>query len=150
MLELSSLHMAMPRPTKSAWHPFFGPVLHDYLSQISSPVAFLDGGAFVGLSIEMNIVLLFALTGILNSLLTKREFKHIFVYVLGQHVNHCWGSPTEFLKYKWFLVIFWKTCSKFLSWGRPTVYSSVFLAGSHINVKLLWEASYFQLWQTGS
>lgn len=46
-------------------------------SEISVPAAFLGGSAIARLNRDLDVVLLFALTGILNSLLTKRELKHI-------------------------------------------------------------------------
>lgn len=61
--------------------PFLYLLLHDYLSQISAPVAFLDEGAFANLNTEMNIVLLFALTGILI-IFTFILFLFLFLIIL--------------------------------------------------------------------
>lgn len=60
--------------------PFLYLLLPDYLSQISAPVAFLDEGAFANLNTEMNIVLLFALTGIL--IIFTFYFLFLFLIIL--------------------------------------------------------------------
>lgn len=66
-----------------------------------------------------------------------REFKPVFPYLPGLHVDQCWGSPSKLLNYQWL----WqysemqKTVNSYAEEDVPM--SSVFLAGSQINMKLM-------------